>query len=345
MSRGAGAKRAEIWTTLLETAIHAPSPHNVQPWRVRVNSDREADLFIDKERTLPKEDVTGSFIILTMEMFIEALGLLAAHRGMRLEHSLHHDPSRYTPEAIAATRETMLPFARLRLSPDGAAPPAYPGDLFLRRQTSRISLRPDPVPADAAHALARIANEWDQRYEAITDPSRIERILAWNTEALFDDLNAPDYHDEIVSWFRFTDGAARRHKDGLDYRCMNASRLEFFLIARLPWLLQLRLTRPLLWKMYRDQIGRVPTLGLLAGGFWRPEDAFRTGRFLIHFWLETARHRLYIHPYGNLVTNKKANERMLQETGIRDIWLIFKIGRSDEPPRSYRRPVEAILLD
>jgi len=146
MSRGAGAKRAEIWTTLLETAIHAPSPHNVQPWRVRVNSDREADLFIDKERTLPKEDVTGSFIILTMGMFIEALGLLAAHRGMRLEHSLHHDPSRYTPEAIAATRETMLPFARLRLSPDGAAPPAYPGDLFLRRQTRSRRTPPMPWP-------------------------------------------------------------------------------------------------------------------------------------------------------------------------------------------------------
>src|SRR5436309_8474950 len=131
MSRGAGAKRAEIWTTLLETAIHAPSPHNVQPWRVRVISDSEADLFIDKERTLPKEDVTGSFIILTMGMFIEALALLADNRGLRLHHSLHQDPSRYTPEAIAATRETMLPFARLRLAPDGAASSSYPGDLFL----------------------------------------------------------------------------------------------------------------------------------------------------------------------------------------------------------------------
>ena len=55
-----------VWETLLETAIHAPSPHNVQPWRVRILSEDRADLLIEKRRTLPKEDTTGSFIILTM---------------------------------------------------------------------------------------------------------------------------------------------------------------------------------------------------------------------------------------------------------------------------------------
>jgi hypothetical protein len=335
----------ETWTSLLEIAIHLPSPHNVQPWRVRLVSADEAELFIDKERTLPKEDVTGSFIIMTMGMFIEGLELLAANRGLRLEHTLLQEASRFTPEAIAATKETMLPFARLRLVPDRASTPAYPDELFLRRQTSRIELRPTPVTKDATRVLSDLARAWGQRYEAIAEPARIARILEWNAEALFDDMNAPEYHDEIVSWFRFTDRAARQHRDGLDYRCMNASRAEFFLVARLPRLLQLPLARPLLIKRYNRQIGRVPTLGLLAGGFRRPEDAFRTGRFLIRFWLETARHGLYIHPYGNLVTNTKANERMLQETGLREIWLVFKIGHSDPPPRSYRRPMEQILID
>jgi nitroreductase len=69
-----------IWKTLLETAIHTPSPHNVQPWRLRIVSDESADLLIEKRRTLPKEDLTGSFIILTMGLFIEALTILAANR-------------------------------------------------------------------------------------------------------------------------------------------------------------------------------------------------------------------------------------------------------------------------
>lgn len=335
----------ETWKALLETAIRAPSPHNVQPWKVRLLSDREADLLIDRDRTLPKEDLSGSFIILTMGMFIEALSIAAANRGMRLEHSLHQDPSRFTTEAIAATADALLPFARLTLSTDGAAPSGFPDELFLRRQTSRIALRPDPVPPDVTEIFAALAKTWDQRYGSITDPARIEEILSWNTEAVFADLNSADYHDEIVSWFRFTDRASAEHRDGLDYRCMNATRLEYFLLARTPWLLTAPLAGPLIASRYRHQIGPIPTLGYLAGGFWRPEDAFRTGRFLMRFWLETARHGLYIHPFGNLVTNPTARERMRAETGVADIWLVFKIGRSDPPPRSQRRPLETVLVD
>ena len=179
----------------------------------------------------------------------------------------------------------------------------------------------------------------------MTEPDKIERILQKNIEALFADLNNPDYHDEIVEWFRFTDRAARRHRDGLDYRCMNASRGAYWLVARFPKLLQIRLTRPALWKQYRSQLGTVPTIGMLAGKFWEAEAAFKTGSFLMRFWLETARQGLYLHPYGNLVTNREASSWLRKETGIEDIWLIFKLGYSHEPPKSYRRSVEEILVD
>src|SRR5205085_5515537 len=154
----------------------------------------------------------------------------------------------------------------------------------------------------------------------------------------------PGYHDEIVEWFRFTARAARQTRDGLDYRCMNASRLAFWSVARLPQLLQFPLTRPLLSKIYRTQLGPVPTIGLLSGAFWEPACAFETGRFLMRFWLELAKRDLYIHPYGNLVTNRRAAEWCLKELGVPDIWLIFKLGYSQEPPQSYRRSVEEVIV-
>lgn len=334
-----------LWRTLLETAIHSPSPHNVQPWRVRLLSDCEAELLIDSKRTLPKEDPTGSFIILTMGMFIEALTVLAARVGFCLEHEMQHEPSWYVPAILAAQDQTFLPFARLRLAPVNGITCEFDATLFLTRRTSRISLLPKPVPAVATQAFKELAQQWNQRYEQITEPDKIERILEKNTEALFEDLNNPDYHNEIVEWFRFTDRAARRHRDGLDYRCMNSSRSAYWLAARFPALLTVRLTRPLLWRQYRSQLGRVPTIGVLAGKFWEAEAAFETGRFLMRFWLETASQGLYIHPYGNLVTNRKAADWLRAETGIADIWLIFKIGYSKQPPKSYRRSVEEILVD
>lgn len=155
----------------------------------------------------------------------------------------------------------------------------------------------------------------------------------------------PAYHDEIVEWFRFTDRASQRTRDGLDYRCMNSSRLSFWFAARFPKLMQLPLARSLLQSTYRRQLGIVPTIGILAGSFWEPAGAFETGRFLMHFWLELAKRDLYLLPFGNLVTNKPAAEWCRDNLGVSDIWLIFKIGFSKVPPKSYRRSVEEVLVD
>ncbi|HEX6732309.1 MAG TPA: hypothetical protein VF074_19990 [Pyrinomonadaceae bacterium] len=333
-----------VWHSLLETAIHAPSPHNVQPWRVRVLNDTEADLFIDSHRTLPKEDPTGSFIILTMGLFIEALRLLATNKGLRLGHTMYHDPSWYATTILATKTHEFFPFAHLRLTPDSSLKSDFQPETHLTRRTSRLSLKPETFPDSINVELKRLAADWGQRYEQITDRLSIERILEKNTDALFEDLNNPDYHGEIVGWFRFSDRSARATRDGLDYRCMNTSRIAYWMTARFPKLLQLPLTRPLLAKIYRSQLGLVPTIGILAGDFWPPECAFKTGSFLMQFWLTTAKHQLYIHPYGNLVTNAKASAWLSNETGVAGIWLIFKIGYSDEPPMSYRRSVEDILL-
>jgi hypothetical protein len=350
-----------VWKTLLETAVHAPSPHNVQPWRLRIRSDSldvnsltsplQADLLIEKRRTLPKEDPTGSFIILTMGLFIEALTILAANRDLDLEYELFRPPSQFTPEQIGRASDELLEFARLTLKrrdhserdPQTGQSGVHP-ELFLARRTSRIPLLPKPVPPDDVEGLSHLAQKWRQQYHQVTSRELIEQILEHNIDALFDDLNAPEYHDEIVEWFRFTDRASQRTRDGLDYRCMNSSRTSFWLAARASRLLELPVTRPLLRKTYRRQLGIVPTIGMLSGPFWEPASAFETGRFLMHFWLELAKRDLYLHPYGNLVTNKQAADWCREAIGISDIWLIFKIGFSEVPPKSYRRSVEEVLV-
>lgn len=337
-----------VWKTLLETAIHAPSPHNVQPWRVRIVSETQADLLIEKRRTLPKEDHTGSFIILTMGLFIEALKILAANRSVMLRYELYQEPSQFTPEHIAKAKDELLPFAKLTIShnePTAAAPASFDDSLFLTRRTSRVSLLPKSIPPGDVEALSNLARDWGQAYSQVTSRELIEQILDHNIDALFHDLNAPDYHDEIVEWFRFTDRQSRRERDGLDYRCMNSSRISFWLAARFPQLMQLSFARPVLKRTYRKQLGMVPTIGALAGPFWEPASAFETGRFLMNFWLELAKRNLYLHPYGNLVTNQSAAEWCRETIGVSGIWLIFKIGFSDEPPKSYRRSVEEVLVD
>ena len=337
-----------VWKELLETAIYAPSPHNVQPWRLRILSNDTADLLIEKHRTLPKEDPTGSFIILTMGLFIQALKIVAANNSIKLDFKLYKPLSEFTPEHIAKAEDELLPFAKLTLAQQSARAadePAYENALFLTRRTSRLSYLPEAIPENLVQTLSNLAHAWGQTYKQITTADVVEQVLKRNIEAVFEDLNNPAYHGEIVEWFRFTDRSSRRSRDGLDYRCMNSSRISYWLAARVPQLLQLPVTRPVLKKIYRRQLGHVPTIGMLAGPFWQPESAFETGRFLMCFWLELAKHDLYIHPYGNLVTNKAAAEWCLQLLGVPQIWLIFRIGFSKTPPQSYRRSVEEVLVD
>lgn len=67
-----------LWPVLVSRAIRAPSPHNVRPWKLQPISADEAMLYADMDRALPAEDVTGSFMLCAMGLFVEALRI-AAH--------------------------------------------------------------------------------------------------------------------------------------------------------------------------------------------------------------------------------------------------------------------------
>src|ERR1043166_4289786 len=331
-----------IWLELLETAIHCPSPHNVQPWRIKIAGDREAALYIDPTRTLPKEDLTGSFIVLTMGMFIESIALLAKHRGFELNYELSCDLETVAKD-LGPQNSGLTSFARLTLS-SAEAVTVYDPELFFRRRTSRLSFEDRNISDEAVDALSAIADKFGQGFHVLTDREKISRIMHANTEALFEDLNSADYHDEIVEWFRFTEKQSLEHRDGLDARCMNTSPANYWLVSRFPSLLKLPILRSVMSSVYQHQLGPIPTLGVISARFWEPADALQAGRFLIRFWLETAAQGLYIHPYGNLVTNRNAAEKIMPDLGSDNSWLIFKIGYSAVPPKSLRLPIERVLV-
>ena len=332
------------WRRILEVARSAPSPHNVQPWRVRLLSDDEAELFIDGTRTLPNEDHTGSFLLSAMGMFLEAIELVAAQDEMRVEAVIPESATWYAEWIGDRNNKGLILFARLQLiaAPDVSlqVDPA----LLLARQTSRINLRPAPVPEVAVATLAQLAVDWGHRYTHIEDTLLIEEMLAQNIRAVFADMNVAAYHDEITEWFRFTDRSAEEHKDGLDWRCMNLSRLEFWMSARMAKVLLFPPTAALLKRRYRRQLGNVPAVGILSGDFFNVESAVQSGRFLLRFWLEVTRLGLYLHPYGNMVTNEGAAAWLEGKTGVPKAWLVFKLGFSDAPPRSFRRSVDEIFV-
>jgi hypothetical protein len=330
------------WTTLLETAIYAPSPHNIQPWRVRIHDRFTADLYFDRQRLLPDEDITGNFLIATAGIFIEAIAILAGNRQDQLDYQLH-------PSAFAAIQRprsddrSLILVARLTLSPNPNIQPQYPDELFLKRRTSRLAYTA-PVSELATKALTKLAQSWNYHYQQVNSDRPIAQILDRNIDAVIEDFNQHRYRAEILTWLRFSRAQALKTRDGLDYRCMNSPPIDFWAMAHFPGLAKLPGLSQFMRQRYRQQLGKIPTLGILAGEFWQPTQAFVAGRFLLQFWLEATRHGLYLQPFGNLVTNERAAQWCASQFDRSNIWLIFKIGPSAEPPQSYRRHVQDILI-
>jgi hypothetical protein len=57
------------------------------------------------------------------------------------------------------------------------------------------------------------------------------------------------------------------------------------------------------------------------------------------------REGVQLHPFGSVVTNRTANARLQGRIapGEGTLWLIMRLGRSAEPPRSHRREVDDLV--
>jgi hypothetical protein len=288
---------------------------------------------MERARTLPDEDTTGHFLRCAMGMFLEALRIISANAGLALCYTLIDED---VPGAF-------IRFAELELS-GFSEPSQYPDSLFQTRKTSRLPSNGVRIDPTLTALLRQIGAEHGHRYYQLNDPAMIETIIRENIRAVFHDLNVGSYHREIAKWFRYTDEEAQSKADGLDYRCMRTPPVQLKLMKWLPQIMSWPLTRGLIRWTYRRQLGEVSHIGVIAGPFFEDRASVSAGAFLLQFWLELSRQKLFIHPFGNLVTNSQAAARLHELTSIDDIWLVFRIGHTDEPPQSFRRPLNEVLI-
>jgi hypothetical protein len=195
------------WEPIIQTALRTPSPHNTQPWRLRIRDDRHATLFMEKARTLPDEDTTGHFIRCAMGMFLESLRIISANAGLIFQHTLIHDD----------LPGPLIRFAELELNGFSEAS-QYPDSLFQIRKTSRLPSTGAPIDPKLTTLLKQLGEQHGHRYDQLDDPPLIEAIVLENIRAAAHDLNVAAYHREVTKWLRYSDKESRAKADGLDYR-------------------------------------------------------------------------------------------------------------------------------
>ncbi|MEK7266773.1 MAG: twin-arginine translocation pathway signal protein, partial [Pseudomonadota bacterium] len=81
----AGTSFGDARLDALSYAILAPNPHNMQPWRIRLDGKDALSVYCDLDRLLPQTDPPNRQITIGFGCFLELLRQAAANKGIRTE--------------------------------------------------------------------------------------------------------------------------------------------------------------------------------------------------------------------------------------------------------------------
>lgn len=122
----------------LSYAILAPNPHNMQPWRIRLDGEDALTLFCDPSRLLPQTDPPNRQITIGFGAFLELLRQAAANKGFRTEITPF-------PEGEPQPFLDQRPIASVKFIEDAAAgtDPLFSASML--RRTNRSPFKAQPV--------------------------------------------------------------------------------------------------------------------------------------------------------------------------------------------------------
>jgi hypothetical protein len=99
---------------------------------------------------------------------------------------------------------------------------------------------------------------------------------------------------------------------------------------------------------YFSSMKGTTTIAWLKGPFKTPHDWIQAGHMLCKLWLTMTKYNIYLHPFGSIITNHKAHQQLVEKInaheGEKELWLIMRLGYSNEPPRSQRLEVNDIIM-
>ncbi|WP_165793580.1 Acg family FMN-binding oxidoreductase [Hyphococcus luteus] len=193
----------------LSYAVLAPSPHNLQPWLIRLDGDDGLTLFCDLERRLPETDPLDRQTVIGLGAFLELLRQAAAEMGYALETDAF-------PEGEAFPVLDKRPIASVRFVKTGERDKDPLFAALLKRRTARSPFdQSRPVSAETLNALDSVLRAEDGEFEWANDDANLEMLKeicrkAWRTE-----MTTPGPRHESASYTRIGEKQINAHPDGI----------------------------------------------------------------------------------------------------------------------------------
>ena len=328
------------WAELIDYARWCPTVHNLQPHKIKVISDTEAELYYDPARLLPVGDPNAVFVTIAMGVFVEHLSIVANSFGRKVEITKVYEP-------IKTSITDLTKLATLKIIPSSEKE-ELEKELILKRRTSRLHYDGTPLKQATLDKLKMETEKSGHQFFSSSEKDIVDFVIGLNQQTLFEDLESKPDRDELNRLFRYTKEEAETKKDGLwaTAMCFSGSLMKSIFQNHKKWEKGVR--KKLLANHYRKSFKGTTTICWFGGKFENTNDWIICGRMLARNWLLITKDNAYLHPFGSLITNigayKKINEKFTQPAENQKIWMVFRAGYSDEPTRSYRLSTDEIII-
>lgn len=331
----------------------APSSHNTQPWRFRIDTEAHTiTILADRTRVLPESDVVGRQTAVSIGCVLE--NMIAAAEALGMSVRVQMFPVEKTALAPGKTgfEPTPLPLVSLGLSP--AAPIEAPG-IPLSAIRSRKVLRTEFDPSKEVDD--RTLKELDAAMprfpgvtlHTVTDPIRRLAIAEFQGQADGYVLNSPRFARELGAWLY---GNTEERGDGMPgntfgFDDAQADRIHEGLLGKRPLEPEDMLRFSLGGKVGFE---KSPLIGFLTTSGDEIADRINAGRALEHLWLMLEARGYAVAIHAAIVEVRLINRIFATTLGTTDpLAAVFRAGKPLDPeitgkrPHSPRRPIEEVM--
>ena len=195
----AGDKTA-LRQEMVRYATLAPSSHNTQCWKFRIEDDA-ITILPDLARRTPAVDPDDHHLYVSLGCAAENLVQAALANG--LKGNVRFDPESGGGGAIrVALESTKAVASSLYL--------AIPG-----RQCTRAEFDGEPLSTEELRLLESAGTGAGVRVMLLTEKVALESVLAYVVEGNTAQMNDPAFVEELKSWIRFGSSEAVKTRDGL----------------------------------------------------------------------------------------------------------------------------------
>ena len=193
--REAGESFGDPRLDALACAILAPNPHNMQPWRIRLEGEDAFTVYCDPARLLPETDPPNRQITVGFGCFLELLRQAAAEKGYRADIV---DFPEGEPYPLLDDR----PIAQVTMAEDAsvARDPLFTD--MLQRRTNRAPYDISrPLDRDDLQAITAAASSGVSAYHT-AEPDLVDELRTLSIDAWRAEWSAPGPRRESIAVMR-----------------------------------------------------------------------------------------------------------------------------------------------